>query len=174
MIRTVSLSTEADPKLLLAEIQALRTENAELKKSVEWLRGALLGFFCGMMVLMVALLLDTRTQEPKREGPNRGSLSLLFGLLKTLMAEEEAKRFVHLHFGKTGEAILYSLGTATSGDDLFYNIVIALRRQGIANGILFNALIAFRPHQREYIRRVEAEYFARSEDEDRKEPPVWF
>jgi hypothetical protein len=155
---------EAEVVGLRAEVVALRVENAELRTDNKWLKrivGLLVGVVC---MLIVALFVAWR---PRAAGGKmaanpqpKGSIRLLFGLMKELMAAEEVERFLQHHFGDEGTAIIQSLARATSENELFHNVLLALKRQGLLTELFFDALIEFRPRQREYILRIQARYLA--------------
>jgi hypothetical protein len=172
---------QVEPEIvgLRAEVVALRVENAELRTDNKWLKrivGILAGFVGMLLVAMfVAWWPRAAGRKTAANSPPKGSLRLLFGLMKELMAAEEVERFLQHHFGDEGTAIVHSLTRATSEDELFHNVLLTLRRQGLLTAVFFDALIEFRPRQRAYILRIRTQYLAAAGTEQppsaTKDPP---
>lgn len=172
---------QVEPEIvgLRAEVTALRVENAELRTDNKWLKrivGILVGVVCMLIVAMfIAWWPRAAGGKTAANSPTKGSLRLLFGLMKELMAADEVERFLQHHFGDEGTSIVHSLARATSEDELFHNVLLALKRQGLLTALFFDALIEFRPHQRAYILRIRAQYLAVAGTEDStnvaKDPP---
>jgi hypothetical protein len=162
----------AEASALRAENTALKVENAELKADKKWLVRGAWGLLIIALMLIAALVLVHmgRPAKERKKSSHTGSINLLFRLMKDLMEAEEVERFVRLHFGETGTAIVQSLSKPTSPDDLFLKVVLALKRQGLVTELFFEALIEFRPHQRDYILQIQGEYVASAADGD--SPPA--
>lgn len=99
---------------------------------------------------------EEKSGEKKPNGAGTSSLKLLFQLLKDLFEEEEVARFVRLHLGASGTAVIDGLGQPTSADELFLKIATALHHHGLVGEILFNALLEVRPNWRDYILQIKA------------------
>lgn len=170
LLRAEKTALEAKNASLHAEITELRVKNGEVETDNKWLRRILWALFAAVLMLIAALVLEKmpseeKFDEKKPNGADPSSLKVLFRLLKDLFEEEEVARFVRLHLGTSGVAVINGLGQPTSADDLFLKISIALQKHGLVGAILFNALLEVRPNQRDYILRIQAACCAGIDDE---------
>lgn len=161
LLRAEVIALGAKNASLQAENTGLQVKYAEVKTDNKWLMRALWILFAAVLMLIAALVLEKlpgeeKSGEKKPNGARASSLNLLFRLLKDLFQEEEVARFVRLHLGDSGTAVINGLGQPTSPDDFFLKIAIALHQHGLVGEILFDALLELRPNRRDYILQIQA------------------
>jgi len=151
------------------EVVRLRVENTELKvkngkheETIFWLKAVIVAFFSACLVLLAALVVvpGIGDKRKSKKGSRKGSLLPLFRLLRTIMTMEEVTRVLDLYLGAEGREVLLGLSTATSPDDFFHRVLVALERRDLLNGAFFAVLIAFVPTRRDDILEVQTEFFA--------------